>query len=98
MNDLGIGDHIGEPFPIRPLLPRPSHADTLGACHILRDAIAHEYRVVGGNLQGVQRCLEDLGVRFADADIEGVCATVSYGERPSALGTQRLPLTFPLEF
>jgi hypothetical protein len=47
MNDLGIGDHSGEAFPIRPLLLHPSPAYTLGACHILRDVIAHEYRLVG---------------------------------------------------
>jgi len=54
MNDLGIGDHSGEAFPIRPLLPHPSPAYTLGACHLLRDAIAHEYRFVVGYLQGLQ--------------------------------------------
>jgi len=69
MNDLGIGNHTGEPVPIRPLFPHPSHAYTLGACHILPDAIAHEYRFVRGNLQSLQRRLEDLRMGFADADI-----------------------------
>ena len=69
MNDLGIGNHTGEPLPIRPLLPHPSHADTLGACHILRNAIAHEYRFMRGNLESLQRRREDLGMGFADADI-----------------------------
>jgi hypothetical protein len=55
MNDLGIGDHSGEALPIRPLLPHPSPAYTLGACHILRDATAHEDRFVGANLQGLHR-------------------------------------------
>jgi hypothetical protein len=61
MNDLGIGDHIGEPLPIRPLLPHPSHADTLDACHILWDAIAHEYRFVGDNLLGLRSLTFPLG-------------------------------------
>ena len=69
MNDLGIGNHTGEAVSIRPLFPHPSPAYMLGACHILRHAIAHEYRLVRGNLQSLQRRLEDLRMGFADADI-----------------------------
>ena len=69
MNDLGIGNHMRQPLPVRPLLPHTPHAYAHSAVDIFRDAIPHEHGLSRGDIQSLQCRHEDLWVGLAHAEV-----------------------------